>query len=72
MPYVNVRITPGATRAQKAELVSIITEALGRVLGKDPAHTHVVVDEVPEQNWGWSGRLTDEIRGRAPKGPAGT
>lgn len=72
MPYVNVRITAGASRAQKAELVAIITGTLERVLGKNPAHTHVVVDEIPEQNWGWSGRLTDEILGRSPEAPSGT
>lgn len=62
MPYVNVQITPGASRAQKAELVAAITGALARVLGKKPEHTHVVIQEVAEQNWGYTGLLTDAWR----------
>ena len=36
MPYVNIQITKGATRAQKAELVREVTASLVRVLGKRP------------------------------------
>lgn len=60
MPYVNVQITKGATRAQKAELVKDITESLVRVLGKKPEHTHVVIQEINEEDWGFSGLLTDD------------
>lgn len=60
MPYVNVQITSGATREQKAELVSDITQSLQRVLGKAPEHTHIVIQEVEEQNWGFAGMLTDD------------
>ncbi len=42
MPYVNVLITKGATREQKAQLVKDITDSLVTVLGKKPEHTHVV------------------------------
>lgn len=62
MPYVNVKITAGATRTQKQEIVRSITETLGRVLGKKPEHTHVVIDEVEEENWGFAGKLTDDYR----------
>jgi 4-oxalocrotonate tautomerase len=60
MPYVNVQITKGATRAQKAEIVRDITDSLARVLGKKPEHTHVVIQEVDEENWGFAGLLTDD------------
>lgn len=62
MPYVNVQITKGATRVQKAELVKDITDALVRILGKKPEHTHVVIQEIDEEDWGFSGLLTDEWR----------
>jgi len=64
MPYVNVRITRGATTAQKARLVSDITASLVAVLGKRPEHTHVVIDEVDPVNWGFAGLLTPEFRRR--------
>jgi 4-oxalocrotonate tautomerase len=60
MPYVNVQITKGATRAQKAEIVRDITDSLARVLGKKPEHTHIVIQEIDEENWGFAGLLTDD------------
>ncbi len=63
MPYVNVRITrDGVTAAQKAEIVADITATLQRVLGKRPEHTHIVIDEVDPENWGYAGVLTTEYR----------
>jgi 4-oxalocrotonate tautomerase len=60
MPYVNVQILHGASRTQKAQLVKDITDSLVRVLGKKPEHTHVVIQEIADENWGFSGLLTDE------------
>jgi 4-oxalocrotonate tautomerase len=60
MPYVNVQITAGASREQKAQLVQAFTEALVRILGKKPEHTHIVLQEIAEENWGFSGMLTDD------------
>jgi 4-oxalocrotonate tautomerase len=60
MPYVNVQITKGATREQKAEIVKDITASLVRVLGKRPEHTHVVIQEIEEADWGFAGLLTDD------------
>ncbi len=64
MPYVNIQITTGASRSQKAELVRDMTDSLVRVLGKQPEHIHVVIQEVAEENWGFAGLLTDEWRKR--------
>lgn len=60
MPYVCVQITKGASRKQKAQLVKDITDSLVRVLGKKPEHTHVVIQEIADEDWGFSGLLTDE------------
>lgn len=65
MPYVNVKITKdGVSVEQKARLVAEITRALVEVLGKRPEHTHVVIDEVEPENWGFAGLLTPEYRRR--------
>jgi 4-oxalocrotonate tautomerase len=67
MPFVNVRITrDGATRAQKAQVIAEITDTLECVLGKDPQLTHIVIDEVDTDNWGWAGETTTVIRARQP------
>jgi 4-oxalocrotonate tautomerase len=68
MPYVNIQITRGATRAQKAELVKDVTDSLVRVLGKKPEHTHIVIQEINEEDWGFSGLLTDEWKARQQQG----
>ncbi len=63
MPYVNVRITKdGVTAEQKAQIVEEITQTLQRVLGKRPEHTHIIIDEVEPENWGFAGMLTTEYR----------
>jgi 4-oxalocrotonate tautomerase len=62
MPYVNLQITAGATRDQKAEIVRDFTATLARVLGKKPEHTHVVIQEIAEEDWGFAGQLTDDWR----------
>ena len=47
MPYVNIKITKeGATAEQKAQLIKGVTQLLVDVLGKNPATTVVVIDEV--------------------------
>lgn len=64
MPYVNIKITKeGATEAQKAQLIEESTEMLARILGKNPATTVVVIEEVPMENWGVGGKSVKQIRG---------
>ncbi|MFZ5582735.1 MAG: tautomerase family protein [Pseudomonadota bacterium] len=64
MPYVNIQITAGASREQKARLVAEVTDSLVRVLGKKPEHTHIVIQEIAEENWGFAGLLTDDWKRR--------
>jgi 4-oxalocrotonate tautomerase len=69
MPYVNIQITKGATREQKAQLVKEVTDSLVRVLGKQPEHIHIVIQEIADENWGFAGLLTDvwkQQQGQAP------
>lgn len=70
MPYVNIQITKGATREQKAELVRDVTNSLVRVLGKKPEHIHIVIQEIDEQDWGFSGLLTDEWKKQQSQSPS--
>ncbi len=65
MPYVNVKITrDGVTTEQKARIVAEITATIERVLGKRPEYTHIVIDEIDPENWGFAGMLTSEFRKR--------
>jgi 4-oxalocrotonate tautomerase len=60
MPYVNIQITKGATREQKANLVRDVTDSLVRELKKKPEHIHIVIQDIAEEDWGFSGMLTDD------------
>jgi 4-oxalocrotonate tautomerase len=75
MPYVNVRISAdGNTAEQKERVIARITQVLVEELGKDPASTFVVIDEVHTDNWGHHGTSVTKLRAakaRAAKPVAG-
>jgi 4-oxalocrotonate tautomerase len=65
MPYVNIKITrEGASAEQKATLIRGVTELLQKTLGKNPATTVVVIDEVETDNWGIGGESVTVRRKR--------
>jgi len=65
MPYVNIKVTKeGVSPQQKAELVRGVTQLLADVLGKNPATTVVVIDEVDTDNWGIGGETVTVRRQR--------
>ena len=65
MPYVNIKITrEGATCEQKTALIAGVTQLLVDVLGKNPATTVVVIDEVETDNWGIGGESVTVRRKR--------
>ncbi|CCW31887.1 putative tautomerase K2 [Xenorhabdus nematophila F1] len=68
MPFVNIRITrEGATAEQKQKLIEGVTQLLVDVLGKNPATTFVIIDEVETDNWGLGGKNVTELRAAAKK-----
>lgn len=57
MPYINIRITDeNVTREQKKLLIEGVTQLMVNVLNKNPKTTHVVIDEIPIENWGANGQ----------------
>ncbi|PPC73949.1 4-oxalocrotonate tautomerase [Pokkaliibacter plantistimulans] len=65
MPFVSVRITrDGVSKEQKAQVISEITDTLVRVLNKDPHLTHITIEEVDTDNWGYAGMTTTEYRSK--------
>ncbi len=69
MPYVNIKVTrEGVTTEQKAMLIRETTAMLARVLNKDPQTTHVVIDEIDTDNWGFGGESVTNSRQRERKG----
>ena len=66
MPYINIQITKGISRIQKSKIVSEFTDTLVSVLGKNPEHIHIIIQEIDEENWGYSGVLTDDWKRDRP------
>lgn len=64
MPFINVKMTPGATPEQKAKLISSMTKLMVDLLGKNPETTHVVIEEVSAENWGVAGETVASRRKR--------
>ena len=64
MPFVNIRITKEGHvgKKEKAQLIHGVTKLLADTLGKNPASTVVIIDEVDTDNWGIGGVPITEIR----------
>lgn len=57
MPYINIRVTDEeVTTAQKRQLIEGATQLVVDILNKNPKTTHVVIDEIPIENWGVEGK----------------
>ncbi|MBL4670493.1 MAG: 4-oxalocrotonate tautomerase family protein [Flavobacteriales bacterium] len=56
MPYINIKVTDEqVTKEQKQKLIAGATQLVVDILGKNPETTHVIIDEVPIDNWGVKG-----------------
>lgn len=64
MPLINVKMTPGATAEQKAELIKRMTATMVELLGKNPDTTHVIIEEVSADDWGVAGETVASRRKR--------
>jgi len=65
MPYVKIEVTrEGVTRTQKQLLIAGITNLITEVLDKDPNLTHVVIQEIELDNWGFAGEQVSALRER--------
>lgn len=66
MPFVNIKITgESPTKEQKERVIKGITDVLVAELGKNPATTFVVIEEVPTDNWGIGGESVTERKKKA-------
>lgn len=57
MPVVTVQLWEGRTLEQKRALVRAITEAMIEHAGARPDALHVILQEIPRENWGRAGVL---------------
>lgn len=65
MPYIKIEITrEGVTREQKQTLIKGVTDLVTKVLNKDPQLTHVVIQEIDLDDWGFAGEQVSVLRER--------
>jgi 4-oxalocrotonate tautomerase len=63
MPFVKIKLTrEGVTREQKQTLIKGITDLITSTLNKDPHLTHVVIQEVDLDDWGYAGEQVSVLR----------
>lgn len=63
MPYVKIEVTrEGVTRTQKQQLIAGITNLITDILDKDPSLTHVVIQEIELDDWGFAGEQVSVLR----------
>ncbi|HTE25850.1 tautomerase family protein [Flavitalea sp.] len=63
MPYVKIELTrEGVTREQKQQLIKGVTDLITDVLNKDPHLTHVVIQEINLDDWGYAGEQVSVLR----------
>lgn len=63
MPYIKIEVTrEGVSREQKQKLIKGVTDLITNVLNKDPQLTHVVIQEVELDDWGFAGEQVSVLR----------
>jgi len=62
MPIVTIKTVEGISLEEKSLLIERITGVMKEVLGKNPETTHIIIEEVPPENWGLRGKTVANIR----------
>ena len=60
MPRVTIDMYPGRTKAQKAELARVITEAMVTIAKTQPQAVDIVFNEVSQESWSFGGILASD------------
>lgn len=55
MPIIQIQLLEGRPLEVKRQLISEVTEAVRRTLGNSPETIRVLLQEIPEENWGVAG-----------------
>jgi 4-oxalocrotonate tautomerase len=63
MPFVKIEVTrEEVTREQKRQLIKGVTDLITNILNKDPHLTHIVIQEIDLDNWGYAGEQVSVLR----------
>ena len=63
MPYVKIEMTrEDITREKKQQLIRGVTDLITNIFNKDPHLTHVVIQEIDLDDWGYAGDQVSVLR----------
>ena len=51
MPHVNIKLWPGRSEKQKAQLAEEVTKALMKTIGSSEDSISVAIEDVPSNQW---------------------
>ncbi|WP_027381708.1 tautomerase family protein [Chryseobacterium daeguense] len=63
MPFIKIDVLrEDIDRNKKQQLIRKISEAVTEVLNKDPHLTHIVINEIEDDNWGYAGEQVSVLK----------
>ena len=62
MPMITIKTVGPVSPEERGQLIERITLVMQDVLGKNPATTQVIIEEVAAENWGLGGKSVANIR----------
>ena len=60
MPEITIELNEGRSIEQKRALCKAITDAMVQHAGAKPTNLHVIIQEVPKEDWALAGVMGDE------------
>lgn len=63
MPFITIDVLrEDINRETKKELIRKISEVVTTVLNKDPQLTHIIINEIEDDNWGYAGEQVSVLK----------
>ncbi|ALR30613.1 MULTISPECIES: 4-oxalocrotonate tautomerase family protein [Chryseobacterium] len=63
MPFIKIDVLrEDLNREKKQQLLRKISEVVTTVLNKDPHLTHIVINEIEDDNWGYAGEQVSVLK----------
>ena len=61
MPVVKIDMWEGRDRETKRKLIQAVTKAVSETLNVSAEHIHIILNEVPKDNWGMMGEQASRL-----------
>lgn len=61
MPVIKVDMWEGRDKDTKRELIQAITKAVSETLNVSAEQIHIIINEVPKDNWGIAGKQASRL-----------